>query len=112
MADNIIRRKDKATWGFTADDNGQIKLGVPTTGKDAEDILVKKEEEESRGNGGGFPDEDKVTYEYLSSLTKPKLLELATHHEIKLDDVKAKKEGILAELAEYYEVSAEDSPED
>lgn len=108
MTDNIIRRKDKASWGFTADENGQIKLGVPATGKDAEDMLTNGDElEGARGNGGGFPDEDKITYEYLSSLTKSKLMELAAHHEVKLDDEKAKKEVILAELADYYEVSPE-----
>jgi len=104
MTDNIIRRKDKASWGFTAGEDGQIKLGVPTTGQAAEDLLTRKEEEESRGNGGGFPAEDKVTYEYLQALKKQELLDLAAEHEITLDDPKANKDVILAELIDYYEV--------
>lgn len=106
MADNIIRRKDKASWGFTANPDGTIKLGIPTPAEKADDILGDSDEEESRGNGGGFPAEDQITYEYLHSLTKPKLLELATAHEITLDKPKGNKDEILAELVGYYEVEA------
>lgn len=104
MTDNIIRRKDKASWGFTQGEDGQIKLGVPTPDEKADDIRTVEDDEEARGNGGGFPAEDQVTYEYLHSLTKPKLLELAEAHEITLDNPKANKDDLLAELEAYYEV--------
>lgn len=102
--DNIIRRKDKASWGFTEGADGQIRLGVPTPDEKAEDILTKDDDPEARGNGGGFPAEDQVTHEYLSSLKKQELLDLAAAHEITLDDPKANKDVLLAELVEYYEV--------
>lgn len=104
MTDNVIRRKDKASWGFTANEDGTVALGVPTPDEKAEDILTDPDGEAARGNGGGFPAEDQVTYEYLHSLTKPKLLELATAHEITLDKPKGNKDEILAELVTYYEV--------
>lgn len=110
--DNVIRRKEKATWGFTANADGTIGLGVPTSDKDGEDLLLPegKDQEEARGNGGGFPAEDEVTLEYLKSLTKPKLLELAAEHEVTLDKPKGTKDEILAELVEYYEVA--ETPEE
>jgi hypothetical protein len=104
MTDNIIRRSQKASWGFTANADGTIALGVPTDPEKAGDILTKSDEDEARGNGGGFPAEDAVTYEYLHSLTKPKLLELATEHEITLDKPKGNKDEILSELVAYYDV--------
>lgn len=107
--DNIIRRKDKAAWGFTAGPDGQIRLGVPAPA-DTEDLrdagLETTDSEEARGNGGGFPAEDEITYEYLHSLKKEDLLKLAADHEITLDKPKGTKDEILAELDAYYEVEA------
>lgn len=107
MADNIIRRKDKRTWGFTADENGQVTLGVPTSEKDGEDLLQEDDNEAARGNGGGFPAEDAVTYEYLQSLKAKELKALAASHGITLESkANASAVDIRAELAEYYEVEA------
>lgn len=106
--DNIIRRKDKKAWGFTADANGVIQLGK-VNDVDPDDIRstgaeLSADGEAARGNGGGFPAEDAVTLEYLQTLTKPKLLELAKEHDITLDKPKGSKDEILAELVEYYGV--------
>lgn len=139
--DNIIRVKDKATWGFTGDGNGQIVLGRPgsndttdlrdtvkNNGGNEETDLGQKlkpldndslpnprhgagDSEGDRGNGGGFPDEESVTHEYLVSLTKAKLLDLAKAHEITLDKPKGSKDELVAELAEYYEVKPEEPAE-
>lgn len=106
MTDNIIRRKDKSSWGFTANADGTVALGVPTPDEKADDILSDSDEEGARGNGGGFPAEDQVTYEYLHSLKKDDLLKLAAAHEITLDKPKGTKEEVLNELVAYYEVEA------
>lgn len=103
--DNVIRRKQKATWGFTSNADGTVGLGVPTSDKDGADIITKTDDGEDRGNGGGFPAEDAVTLEYLQSLKKQELLDLATEHEVTLDKPKGTKDEILAELAAYYEVA-------
>ena len=108
MTDNIIRRKQKATWGFTTNADGTIALGVPTSDKDGADILASGDDKEARANGGGFPAEDAVTLEYLRSLKKQELLDLATAHEVTLDKPKGSKDEILAELIAYYEVEAEE----
>ncbi|AUM59725.1 hypothetical protein [Pseudomonas phage PMBT14] len=102
--DNIIRRKHKATWGFTANEDGTIGLGVPTEGKAGDDIISKTDDKEARANGGGFPAEDAVTLDYLRSLKKQELLDLAAAHEVTLDKPKGSKDEILAELVAYYEV--------
>lgn len=104
MTDNIIRRKDKASWGFTANADGTVTLGVPTPDEKAEDLLSDPDSKEARGNGGGFPAEDQVTYEYLKSLKKDDLLKLAAVHEVTLDKPKGNKEEVLEELIAYYEV--------
>jgi len=104
MTDHIIRRKDKQSWGFVQGEDGQIKVGVPTPDEKADDIRTQADNDEARGNGGGFPAEDQVTHEYLSSLKKQELLDLAAAHDITLDDPKANKDVLLAELVDYYEV--------
>lgn len=109
MADNIIRRKDKTSWGFTANENGQIVLGVPNT-QDTDDIRSKGSDPEgAHKNGGGanpFPGEEDVTLEFLQSLNKEDLLKLAAEHGVELDKPKGTKPEVLKELIEYYDVAA------
>lgn len=103
MADNIIRPSQKRRWGFS----GTVDKITLTDEKatDVEDIMSTPEEEESRGNGGGFPSEDEITLDYLESLTKDQLFELAAAHEIELETKESeKKEVVFNELKEYYEV--------
>lgn len=107
MPDNIIRRSQKKAWGFTANADGIIGLGVPNT-KGNDDLLVSQNDDEARGNGGGFPAEDAITYEYLHSLKKEDLIKLAAAHEITLDKPKGNKDEILSELDAYYEVTPEE----
>lgn len=109
MADNIIRRKDKATWGFTADENGQIKLGVPSPA-DTEDLRSSGSDPKGAHNNGGgenaFPGEDDITLAFLQSLKKDDLLALAAEHGVELDKPKGTKDEVLKELIEYYDVAA------
>lgn len=103
MGDNIIRPSQRRRWGFTGTiDNIQL---TDDKAVDAKDILSTSEQEEARGNGGGFPSEDEVTLEYLESLTKDQLFELAAAHEIELESKSSdKKDVVFGELKEYYEV--------
>lgn len=97
----VIRRKDKAAWGFTQDAEGNIVVGVENT-DDGDDMLSTSDNSEARGNGGGFPAEDAVTYEYLQPLTLKEMKALAQAHGITLDKKSAK--DVREELVEYYEV--------
>lgn len=104
MADNVIRPSQKRRWGFTGTIDKIEVASEKATG--TKDIMSEPQPgEESRGNGGGFPAEDEVTLDYLESLTKDQLFELATAHEIELESKSSdKKDVVFAELKEYYEV--------
>lgn len=103
MADNVIRPSQKRRWGFSGTlDKIEVASEKAT---DTKDIMSEPSQEEARGNGGGFPSEDEVTLDYLESLTKDQLFELAAAHEIELESKSSdKKDVVFAELKEYYEV--------
>lgn len=103
MKDNYILPSQKRRWGFTGTAEN-IRL-TDEKATDVESILTKSSEEESRDNGGGFPSEDEVTLEYLSTLTKDELFDLAAAHEVELESKSSdKKEAVFGELKEYYEI--------